>query len=80
MGDENGVDALARKLARALETAGTDEPYVFTRDEVRTLQAVIAFVERLRALRWFSKWAMYLVVAGGTILINWDRLRDWWMR
>lgn len=67
---------LAEKLAKFLEQAGDDgEPYVFDRGEVETLQAVIAFVDKLRALKFFGKWAMYLVVAIGTIIVNWERIK-----
>lgn len=80
MSAKGNVGDLAEKLAHALAKVEDEEPYVFTRSEVETLQNVIAFVEKLKALRWFSKWAMYLVVAGGTIVINWDRIKEWWLR
>lgn len=67
---------LAEKIAKALaESEGHGEPYVFDPDEVETLQAVIAFVEKLRALKFFGKWAMYIVVAVGTIIVNWERIK-----
>lgn len=67
---------LAEKLAKFLEEAGSpDDPHVFDKDEVETLQAVIAFVDKLRALKFFGKWAMYLVVAVGTIIVNWERIK-----
>lgn len=67
---------LAEKIAKALaESEDHGEPYVFDRNEVETLQAVIAFVEKLKALRFFGKWAMYLVVAVGTIIVNWERIK-----
>lgn len=69
--------ALAERLAEALAAAENNEPYIFSREEVKTLQSVIAFVEKLKALRWFGKWIMYLVVAAGTIIINWERIKEW---
>ena len=65
---------LAEKIAKVLSAMEDEEPYVFTADEVEKLQAVIAFVDKMRALRWFGKWAMWLVVAAGTILVNWERI------
>ncbi|AUR06982.1 hypothetical protein [Phaeobacter inhibens] len=78
--EKTNVGLLAEKLAHALAAVEGEEPYVFSRSEVETLQSVIAFVEKLKALRWFSKWAMYLVVAGGTIVINWERIKEWWVQ
>ena len=79
-GEKTNVGILAEKLAHALAKVEAEEPYVFSRSEVETLQSVIAFVEKLKALRWFGKWAMYLVVAGGTIVINWERIKGWWVQ
>lgn len=78
MTETRNVAAFAEKLAHALAKVEHEEPYVFTTSEVQTLQNVIAFVEKLKALRWFGKWAMYAVVAGGTIVINWERIKEWW--
>lgn len=65
---------LAEKLARALAAMEDDEPYVFTSEEVEKLQAVIAFVDRMRTLKWFGKWVLWLVVAAGSVIINWERI------
>ena len=72
------VADLAEKLARALAEAENEDPHIFDRSEVETLQSVIAFVEKLRALRWFGRGAFYVVVTAGTIIINWERLKEWW--
>ena len=67
---------LAEKIAKFLaEGSQPDGPYVFDSNEIETLQAVIAFVEKLKALRFFGKWAMYIVVAVGTIIVNWERIK-----
>jgi len=65
---------LAEKIAKVLAELDNSEPYAFTSAEVEKLQAVIAFVDKLRALRWFGKWAMWLVVAAGTVIVNWERI------
>lgn len=67
---------LAEKIAKLLaENEKGSEPHIFDKDEVETLQAVIAFVDKLRDLRWFGKWAMYFVVAVGTVIVNWERIK-----
>lgn len=68
---------LVEKLAKALAAIEDDEaePYVFSASEVEKLQAVIAFVDKMRALKWFGKWAMWFVVAAGTVIVNWERIK-----
>jgi hypothetical protein len=76
MTQKKGQDELAAKIAKVLtELDGEPDPYNFTPDEVEKLQAVIAFVDKLKALRWFGKWMMWAVVAAGTVIVNWERIR-----
>ncbi|MBB5515752.1 hypothetical protein FHS89_001772 [Rubricella aquisinus] len=70
------VALLADKLAHALAKVEQEEPYIFTRSEVETLQSVIAFVEKLKALRWLGRGIFYLVVATGVLVSNWDRIKE----
>ena len=71
-------DELARKLAQFMREAdGPREPYVWTDDEVEKMKAVIAFVEKVRMLRGMGRWVMYVVVALGTLAINWERAKEW---
>lgn len=65
---------LAEKLARALASIEDEEPYVFTSKEVEKIQALIAFVDKLIALKWFGKWVLWLVIAAGSIIVNWERI------
>lgn len=73
---EKGTDLhdLAEKLSVLLGKDGTPEPYVFSDDEVRDLKRVMTFVQRLDALGWWGKWAFYLVVTAGAVLVNWQRI------
>jgi hypothetical protein len=67
---------LAERIAKLLaEGAEGDDPYVFDKSEIESLQAVIAFVEKLRALRWFGKYLMWAVIAAGTMIVNWERIK-----
>lgn len=66
------VAALAKKIDRLLEKS--EEPYAFDADEVKDLQRVLVFVKRVDALGWWGKWIIYATVTGGAVLINWDRL------
>ena len=77
MEKQNNIGVLAEKLAHALAKVEDEDPYVFDSEEVKVLQSVITFVERLRALRWFGKLLMYIVVAVGTLIVNWDRVKEW---
>lgn len=69
------VNALAKALEKALEASGETDPYVFTKDEVQTLQNVIAFVEKLHALKWFGKILLWCAVTVGTLIVNWERIK-----
>lgn len=69
------VQALARALENALEASGETEPYVFSKDEVTTLLKVIAFVEKLAALKWFGQILLWCAVTVGTVILNWERIK-----
>jgi len=68
---------LAEKLAQVLAEINDkdSEPYIFSSEEVDKLQSVIAFVDKLRALRWFGKHALTIVVIIGTVIVNWERIK-----
>lgn len=72
------INKLAEKLAKALATAENEEPYIFNRTEVEVLKSLIAFVDKLKALRWFGQMLLYFIIAAGTIIINWERISEWW--
>lgn len=74
MTDPDKMTKLAELLVKAMENDA--DPHVFTKAEVAELQAVIVFVRRLRALRWFGKWALYAVVTAGLLITNWSRIKD----
>ena len=68
---------LAEKIAKLLADDGDEsKPHIFDDDEVKTLQAVIAFVNKLQALKWFGNWVMWLVVALGTLIMQWDTIKQ----
>lgn len=73
----SNAQELAEKIARALEDADEAEPYIFKKDEVRELQRVILFVRRLDGLKYFSKYALWVVVTAGAVIGNWERIRTW---
>ena len=88
---EADKEILAKRIAEILVELGdtAEEPYVFTRDEVRKIQflisldekslrALIAFVEKVRALKWMGKLVLWFVVTAGTVIVNWDRIRAFW--
>lgn len=69
------VHDLAKALEKALAATGEAEPYVFTEDEVATLQKVIAFHEKMQALKWFGRIGFWCVVTMGTVIVNWERIK-----
>ena len=67
---------LAEKIAKLLaDDSAPSGPHIFDSGEVETLQAVIAFVEKLKALRFFGKYLMWAVIAAGTLIVNWERVK-----
>ena len=68
---------LADKIDKLLNKTDGVEPHIFNDGEVRDLQRVLAFVQRLDALGWWGKWAFYLIVTAGAIIANWERLLAW---
>jgi hypothetical protein len=69
------VNALAKAIEKALKASGETDPHVFTKDEVATLQKVIAFVEKLQALKWFGQILLWCAVTVGTVIVNWERIK-----
>lgn len=69
------MDALARALEKALANDDSGEPYVFSKDEVSTLLSLIAFVEKLKALKWFGKIILWIAITLGTLIVNWERIK-----
>lgn len=65
---------LAAKIAQALSKIEDDEPYIFTANEVEKIQALIAFVDHMRSLKWFGKIMLWFVVAAGSVIVNWERI------
>ena len=67
---------LAEKIAKILaDDSGPSGPHIFDSGEVETLQAVIAFIEKLKALRFFGRYVLWAVIAVGALLGNWDRIK-----
>ena len=69
------VHDLVKTLEKALAVTGEAEPYVFSKDEVATLQKVIAFHEKMQALKWFGRILFWCVVTIGTVIVNWERIK-----
>ena len=65
---------LAAKLLAALEH--DEEPHVFTKQEVSEIQALLDLYRKLDTLKWFGKWALYLLVSAGLIISNLDRIKE----
>lgn len=69
------AQALAKALEKALDASGDTAPYVFSEDEVTTLLKVVAFVEKLAALKWFGQILLWCAVTVGTVILNWERIK-----
>lgn len=69
------VEELARLLEKVMSKDENGEPYVFSRDEVSTLLSLIAFVEKLKALKWFGKIILWTAIALGSLIVNWERIK-----
>ncbi|MGB0854612.1 MAG: hypothetical protein ACPGSI_15060 [Pikeienuella sp.] len=69
------LNDLSNKIDRLLEKSDGVEPHIFNEAEVKDLQRVLIFVNRIDALGWWGRWAFYLVVTAGAIIANWDRIR-----
>jgi len=73
---DDEIKELAAKLAAILEQETANEIHIFTKQEVADLQRVLVFVRRLDAFAWGGKWLFLAVVTGGTLIANWDRIKD----
>lgn len=69
------VEELTRLLEKVMSKDENGEPYVFSRDEVSTLLSLIAFVEKLKALKWFGKIILWTAIALGSLIVNWERIK-----
>ena len=70
------LDKLKQLMSGEKSEAG---PHIFNEKQVEKLLAVIAFMEKLDALRFFGKYLMWLVVALGTLIVNWERIKTFLM-
>lgn len=67
---------LAEKIAKLLaDDSGPSGPHIFDSGEIETLQAVIAFVEKLKALRFFGRYFLWGAIAVGTLIANLERIK-----
>lgn len=67
-------EEIVKKLVAAL--SASDEPYVFSNEEVAEIQAVLAVFRKAAALKWMGSWLLYFLVTLGLVVSNLDRIKE----